>query len=328
MTIANSVESIETGDHVVQFYERERDLVAGVGRYLAAAAHAGEVAIVIATPAHRAAFHAELTSGGVDVAAARAAGRYLEFDAQETLARFSSDGNVDREAYFAVIGALVREAAATGLRVRAYGEMVALLWDAGHVLAAIGLEELWNELGREVPFSLYCAYPYASVSSAGQAQDLQTVCHLHSSVLDSTDPRVPRQTVPARQTAVSLSAESAAPGAARRFVVTTLEDWGYNAAVALDAAWVVTELATNAVVHIGSAFDVTLRAEGALVRIGVRDAGPAGHAAGLRPRAGHGLALVAGIARLWGVDPDGAGKVVWAELDAPRTPTASQGSPS
>lgn len=28
--------------------------------------------------------------------------------------------------------------------------MVALLWDAGHVLAAIELEELWNDLGREL----------------------------------------------------------------------------------------------------------------------------------------------------------------------------------
>src|ERR1041384_652876 len=125
MTIASAVDRIEIGDHVVQFYEREQDLVVGVSRYLCAAVEAGEVVILIATPAHCAAFQAELTAGGVDVAAARDAGRFLEFDAAETLARFSSDGRVDPESYFAVIGTVVRQAVATGRPVRAYGEMVA-----------------------------------------------------------------------------------------------------------------------------------------------------------------------------------------------------------
>ena len=51
MTIASAVDRIEIGDHVVQFYEREQDLVAGVSRYLCAAVEAGGVVIVIARPA-------------------------------------------------------------------------------------------------------------------------------------------------------------------------------------------------------------------------------------------------------------------------------------
>lgn len=321
MTIASAVDRIEIGDHVVQFYEREQDLVAGVSRYLAAAVEAGEVVIVIATPAHRAAFHAELTAGGVDAAAVRDASRFLEFDAAETLARFSSGGSVDPQAYFTVVGTVVRQAVATGRPVRAYGEMVALLWDAGHVSAAIELETLWNELGRQVPFSLYCAYPQVQVSSAERSQDLLEVCHLHSSVVDAKDPRT---TAPARQVVRNLPAEPTAPGAARRFVVTALRGWGYNTALVQDAALVVTELATNAVLHAGAAFEVVLRAEDAIVHVGVRDPVEA-PTSGLHPRAGHGLGLIAGMARRWGVDPDGDGKVVWAELDAPSAPGALEG---
>ena len=33
-----------------------------------------------------------------------------------------------------------------------YGEMVAVLWAAGDVMAAAELEELWNDLAREIPF--------------------------------------------------------------------------------------------------------------------------------------------------------------------------------
>jgi anti-sigma regulatory factor (Ser/Thr protein kinase) len=335
-----SASGIDSGEHVVQFYEGESDLAETVGGYLAAGAQDGEVVIVIATPFHRAAFEAELTARGVDVAAARGEGRYLEFDAAETLALFgdgsvgnagsSGDvGRVDRETCFAVVGEVVRRALATGLRVRAYGEMVALLWEAGNVTAAIELETLWNELGRELSFSLYCAYPKASVSSAKQAEALENVCRLHSSAICSTEPIMPPRQQPVEQcsktlrAALTLPAELTAPGTARRFVVATLSVRGYSSSLIQDAAVVVTELATNAVLHIGSPFEVSLSssdgAAGATVRICVRDLGPAGPAtiAELRQaRHGRGLGLVAAIADRWDVDQEADGKVVWAELRA------------
>jgi hypothetical protein len=44
---------------------------------------------------------------------------------------------VDTDAFDEVVGGLVREASASGRPVRAYGEMVAVLWAAGDVAAAI-----------------------------------------------------------------------------------------------------------------------------------------------------------------------------------------------
>ena len=46
--------------------------------------------------------------------------------------------------------------------VRAYGEMVDLLWRRGHTAAAIQLEELWNAFLAERPVSLLCAYMMGS----------------------------------------------------------------------------------------------------------------------------------------------------------------------
>src|SRR3954471_8040608 len=142
-------------DHVVQFYESDSELVARAGGYLSRALQAGEVAIVIATPAHGEGFAAHLPGG---------AGELVWLDAAETLARLMRDGRVDRESFFASVGEVVRPAAATGRPVRAYGEMVALLWEAGDVTSAIELEALWNELATHVPFSLYCAYRSESVN--------------------------------------------------------------------------------------------------------------------------------------------------------------------
>jgi len=46
-----------------------------------------------------------------------------------------------------------------GHRVRAFGEMVALLWSDGNQAAAIRLEELWNELAETHSFASSAAYP-------------------------------------------------------------------------------------------------------------------------------------------------------------------------
>ena len=176
-------QAVDAGRHVVQFYERETDLFVRAGGYLSDTVRAGAVAIVIATEAHRDAFEARFRDAGVDAAAARDDGTLVWLDAAATLARFMRDGHADREAFFDVVGSVVEAAAATGRPVRAYGEMVGLLWEAGDVMAVIELETHWNDLAAAIPFSLYCAYRSESVSGHEHADALARVCQLHSSVV-------------------------------------------------------------------------------------------------------------------------------------------------
>src|SRR5690242_1847041 len=157
--------AVDAGGHVVHFYECDADLVAHAGDYLRDAARLGEVAIVIATRAHRDAFESRLPD--------TTAGRVVWLDAVTTLSRITRSRRIDRDAFFDVVGSVVRaEAAASGRPVRAYGEMVALLWDAGDVTGAIELETLWNELATEVQFSLYCGYRSESVRGHDHADAL------------------------------------------------------------------------------------------------------------------------------------------------------------
>lgn len=189
MTTAPQV-LLEPGDHVVQFYDSEDDLVVTVGDHLAEALRSGDTAIVVATAGHRNAFADVLAAAGVNVALARSSGRLLELDADDALQQFMVDGSPDGAAFDAVVGGVVRRAGEGGRRVRAFGEMVALLWDAGQVGAAIELEELWNRLGERLPFSLFCAYPNHLVAGDEHADSLASVCHLHSAIVASADPRV------------------------------------------------------------------------------------------------------------------------------------------
>jgi hypothetical protein len=52
--------TVDGGEHIVKFYEDDRELVDAVLPYLTAAALSGEAMVVIATEAHRRAFEAEL----------------------------------------------------------------------------------------------------------------------------------------------------------------------------------------------------------------------------------------------------------------------------
>src|SRR6185503_3272068 len=128
------------GDHVVQFYDDDDQLIAVVVGYLAAALVDGDAVVVLATPAHRRAFAAALAAAGVDAAAARDDGRLVLLDAAGTLARFTVGDDIDAAAFDSVVGGLVRRVAASGRPVRAYGEMVALLWGAGDRAGAVELE--------------------------------------------------------------------------------------------------------------------------------------------------------------------------------------------
>jgi anti-sigma regulatory factor (Ser/Thr protein kinase) len=288
MPSATEQGAVDVGGHVVQFYETDDELIGSVRNYLGE----GAVGIVIATEAHREALR--------DVDA-----DLVLLDAAATTAQFMRDGSVDRDAFFEVVGGVVRAAAATGRPVRAYGEMVALLWEAGDVIGAIELETLWNELATEVPFSLYCAYRSESVAGHEHADALEHVCHLHSSVVVEKSWR--------------FAADTDAPGKARRRVTDSLRQAGVDGALLANARLITSELAANAVRHARSPFRLALSSRDSTVRILVHDESTAvptmpDHDP-LFP-SGRGMQLIAAIARRWGVDRAADGKVVWAELRA------------
>jgi hypothetical protein len=307
--------------HVVQFYGHDDELVESVGGYLAEAIEAGGVAIVIATEAHRRAFTEHLGGARIDPGAGGAGlgpsgGSLVLLDADEAMATLLIDGRLARQRFDKLIGDLIRDATAAGRPVRAYGEIVARMWAGGYVTAALELEGLWNDLGREADFSLYCAYPLASVEGEGDVDAFHEVCRQHSAVVGAPV-SLPRLGVAPLELARTFSPVGLGPTEARRFVTDTLAAWGHLGLVE-DAAVITTELATNAVVHAQTEFTVSVcRRPDGTIRVTVADGSPE------PPRqrhpepfdgSGRGLRLVAAIATGWGTDALTDGKVVWAQL--------------
>lgn len=156
----------QPSEHVVLFYDDESERLREAANYISAGLSAGEHAIIVVTPEHRAELLAALPQGLSD--RAQAEGRFVIFDARETLALFMRDGLPDYVRFQDKVGSVVRDHVQRSPRLRTYGQMPTLLWLEGNVTASMQLENLWNELQEEVSFSLLCAYPLADVPSASE----------------------------------------------------------------------------------------------------------------------------------------------------------------
>ena len=165
-------------DHFVQLYQEVDELADAVAEYVGSGLQRGEAAIVIATRPHRAAFLKRLASTDRGL-------RIL--DAEETLAKFMANGMPQWKAFHEVIGGLIAELRLQYPTVRAYGEMVDVLWQRGEREAAQRLEEYWNELGRLQTFSLFCAYRMDPLDSRQYGGALECVCKTHTHLIPARD---------------------------------------------------------------------------------------------------------------------------------------------
>ncbi|MBC8133909.1 MAG: MEDS domain-containing protein, partial [Deltaproteobacteria bacterium] len=173
--------------HAVQFYDSDAFLVDTVAHFLGAGLQTGDRMLVIATPDHRAGIVDRLQAH--DVQSAISDGRLMMLDAQQSLCQFMVSGAPDPDLFRDFLGRTLtklqsrRNDGPPHARLRAYGEMVDLLWKDGNPQAAIRLEELWNEAGNEHAFSLLCAYVMGNFYREGDTARFMEVCRTHSHVL-------------------------------------------------------------------------------------------------------------------------------------------------
>lgn len=182
---ADLLDGLEAAEHVVQLYGTDdRLLTRNVGRYLVEGLRRGDGLLVIATPGHRTSL-TRLLREETNYFEAVLEGRLVFLDADTTLTRFLVHGMPDPQRFRHVVGDALngvrQRAGHTG--VRAYGEMVGLLWKAGECAAAVRLEELWNGLLKESDVALFCAYPIDVFSPEFQSGTMDPLLCSHTHLL-------------------------------------------------------------------------------------------------------------------------------------------------
>jgi len=165
--------------HAVRFYDDEPSLCRIVANFLREGLALGQPALLIATPEHAQGIVAELRARELDIKQLLASTQVVIVDADAALSSFMVRGAPDRDKFLrTVTDALCRARGNRhGVSVRAYGEMVDVLWKQGNDEAAMRLEVLWNRLARNDRFSLMCGY---AIGNFYNDADVRAVCRHHT----------------------------------------------------------------------------------------------------------------------------------------------------
>jgi hypothetical protein len=174
--------ALAAGEHSVQIYADELAFLDRLEGFVSGGIIAGEGVVVIATAPHLHDLEKRLRSKWLEIDRARRDERYIALLAEEVLGKFMVDGHPDEARFEAGLEPLLARARGEGRKVRAFGEVVALLWDQGNSSAALELERLWNELLERERFSLFCAYPRSCFTYDGEAS-FRAVCAAHSRMM-------------------------------------------------------------------------------------------------------------------------------------------------
>lgn len=195
------LEQPHSGGHFVQLYEADEEALArNVGLYLWEGLRRGEGVLIVVTPEHRDLFCKRLLLLGADLSLLIASRQLIILDAHQTMADFMLNGQPDWLLFEKTIRTAIRTVnpgqKAEGLR--AYGEMVGILWKARQFSAAIRLEQLWNKFLEQSFFSLYCAYAIDIFGKDFEIANLDGVLCTHTHL-------VPAQTDGTLETALNRS---------------------------------------------------------------------------------------------------------------------------
>jgi hypothetical protein len=171
-------------EHAVQFYRDDNALLTTLSRFVREGLNARQPVVIIANAEHRAALTVRLVEDGLPRDFFERHGAMWLLDAREVLATFMDGRYPDPARFHAVVGDLIASArTAGGGSVRAYGEMVDILWKDGNPDGAIQLESLWNTLAASEHFMLLCGYAMGNFYRECQGFDIGDVCHVHARVL-------------------------------------------------------------------------------------------------------------------------------------------------
>lgn len=174
-------------DHVLQIYENDGVFLDALSGFVGGAINANEACIVIATDNHLKALEIRLENYGVHIETLVSEERYIPLNAEEILSRFMINGWPDEKLFTQTISGILKKARGKTQRgIRAFGEMVALLWAQGNNGATVQLEHLWNEFCSREAFCLFCAYPKVGFTE-DIADSINHICCAHSKMIGGSE---------------------------------------------------------------------------------------------------------------------------------------------
>ncbi|TDO71152.1 DcmR-like sensory protein [Flavobacterium chryseum] len=174
---------IAPSDHLVQIYENEGHFLNTLEGFAGSGILSGDSVVIIAKQSHLDQLQQRLINHNFDLASLMKNDLYIPLEANDILAKFMVNSWPDEKLFNDVVSAILKRARKNDRKVRAFGEMVAILWEQGNNGATVRLENLWHNLHSMDNFSIYCAYPKSGFTR-NYADSISEICKAHSKIID------------------------------------------------------------------------------------------------------------------------------------------------
>lgn len=181
--------AIAPNDHVVQIYDNQAVFLDSLAGFVGGGINSGDCVIVIATRSHLDALEYRLKNWGIYINTLIEDERYIPVEAEKTLSEFMVDGWPDERLFMNTVSRLIGKGDGRNRKIRAFGEMVALLWANGDTGATIQLEQLWNKFCEKHNFSLFCAYPKSGFNEDAD-KSIGHICNCHAKIINGSESSV------------------------------------------------------------------------------------------------------------------------------------------
>jgi hypothetical protein len=158
----------------------ERDIAAFLHQCLSAR----EGCLVLTRASRWARVRERLEALGSDVTGALETGRLLHFDSDPLIAALFAGETFDPEVLERKVhpALLWLREATGGAPVRAYGDLVDVLWQEGRPAHALLLEKAWHDLLKRDPVTLLCGYVVDPLAAALDSRAFLPLCRAHGHV--------------------------------------------------------------------------------------------------------------------------------------------------
>ncbi len=187
MSWQSQLENPREGHHFVQVYKTQSELLAPLLHYIGTGLKRGEGVILVVAKPHREALSMALSGMNFDLESLAASGQLSFFDSDEMLSKIFEKGEISRDRFFLTLDPILEQVRSKFKEVRAFGEMVDMLWRAGKLSAAMKLESLWDELMTKHSFSLLCAYQMDNFATGEEGTSMKQVSRAHTHFIPATD---------------------------------------------------------------------------------------------------------------------------------------------
>ena len=177
----------QPGRHIAQFHHHPETLAQSAFEFLEGGLRRGNSVVVIATPANTERLQARLTQAQFHIHALERSGQIRFLDAAQLLAELMVDGAPDRAKFLTAVRTILDRARIYGRGTRVYGELAGMLWQDGKPQAAVQIEDLWNEVGRTLPFALYCGYVMNTQCEESYSGPIEELARTHNEIVASAD---------------------------------------------------------------------------------------------------------------------------------------------